>query len=118
MKSVVQRVSRAKVVVDGEVVGSIEKGMLVLVCVMRGDGEAEARALAEKIAQFRFFADDAGKMNRSAIDLGLEVLVVSQFTLSADGHAGRRPSFDQAAPPDEARALCEAFVAALPRGVR
>jgi D-tyrosyl-tRNA(Tyr) deacylase len=113
VKSVVQRVTRARVVVDGEVVGAIGPGMLVLLCVMRGDGEAEARALAEKIAHFRFFADEAGKMNRSALELGREVLVVSQFTLAADGHAGRRPSFDKAAPPDEARALCEVFVAGL-----
>lgn len=113
MKSVVQRVSRARVVVDGECVGSIGKGMLVLLCVMRGDGEDEARWLAQKIANFRFFADEQGKMNRSAIDLGLEALVVSQFTLSADGRAGRRPSFDQAAAPEDARALCEAFVVAL-----
>jgi D-tyrosyl-tRNA(Tyr) deacylase len=113
VKSVVQRVSHARVVVDGEVVGAIGKGMLVLVCVMRGDGEKEARALAEKIAQFRFFADENGKMNRSALDLGRDALVVSQFTLAADGHAGRRPSFDLAAPPELARALCDVFVAAL-----
>lgn len=113
MKCVIQRVSRAQVVVEKERVGAIGPGMLVLVCVMRGDGAAEARALAEKVAQFRFFTDEAGKMNRSAIDLGREVLVVSQFTLAADGHAGRRPSFDLAAPPDEARTLCDAFVAAL-----
>lgn len=113
MKSVIQRVSRARVVVDGACVGEIGEGMLVLLCVMRGDTAAEARALAEKIAQFRFFQDEAGKMNRSALDLGRAVLVVSQFTLAADGRAGRRPSFDAAAPPDEARALCEGFVAVL-----
>lgn len=113
MKCVVQRVSRARVVVDGETVGSIGKGMLVLLCVMRGDGESEARALAEKIAHFRFFADEAGKMNLSALDLGLEALVVSQFTLAADGSSGRRPSFDQAASPGEARSLCARFEGAL-----
>jgi D-tyrosyl-tRNA(Tyr) deacylase len=113
MKCVVQRVSRAQVVVEREVVGSIRRGMLVLLCVMRGDGANEARALAEKLAQFRFFPDEAGKMNRSALDLGLEVLVVSQFTLAADGRAGRRPSFDAAAEPELARILCEAFVASL-----
>lgn len=113
MKSVIQRVTRAHVLVDGQVVGSIGRGMLVLVCAMRGDGDAEARALAEKIARFRFFPDEAGRMNLSALDLGLPALVVSQFTLAADGRRGRRPSFDQAAPPDEARRLYEAFLEAL-----
>jgi D-tyrosyl-tRNA(Tyr) deacylase len=113
MKCVVQRVSRAAVVVAGETVGSIERGMLVLVCVMEGDGESEARSLAEKIAHFRFFQDGQGKMNRSVLDLGLAALVVSQFTLAADGRAGRRPSFDLAAAPAEARVLCDVFVEAL-----
>ena len=113
MKCVVQRVSRARVVVDGAVVGEIGPGALVLLCVMRGDGEREAGALAEKVARFRFFTDALGKMNLSALDLGRPVLVVSQFTLAADGRAGRRPSFDAAAPPDEARALCARFQTAL-----
>ncbi|MBL8857841.1 MAG: D-tyrosyl-tRNA(Tyr) deacylase [Planctomycetes bacterium] len=110
MKAVIQRVSRARVVVAGEVVGEIERGLLVLVCAMRGDTATEARALAEKIAHWRCFGDEAGKMNLSAIDLALAVLVVSQFTLSADGSRGRRPSFDSAAPPEVGRALCENFV--------
>jgi D-tyrosyl-tRNA(Tyr) deacylase len=99
--------------VEGEVVGEIGAGMLVLVCVLRGDGEAQARALAEKIARFRFFADDAGRMNVSALERGLPALVVSQFTLAADGSRGRRPSFDRAAAPAEAEALCERFTAVL-----
>lgn len=113
MKCVVQRTSRARVVVDGEVVGEVGRGMLVLVCALKGDTEVEARALAAKVAQFRFFPDEADKMNLSALDLGLPSLVVSQFTLAADGRAGRRPSFDAAAPPERARELVEAFVAAL-----
>jgi D-tyrosyl-tRNA(Tyr) deacylase len=113
VKAVIQRVSRARVRVDGEVVGEIGAGMLALVCVMRGDGEAQAQELAEKIAHFRFFADDAGKMNVSALERGLPALVVCQFTLAADGHRGRRPSFDRAAPPDVAEELCGSFVAAL-----
>lgn len=120
MKAVVQRVTRASVTVVAEdgtssVSGSIGAGMLVLVCVLRGDGPAEAAALAERIAQFRFFRDEAGRMNRSALDLSLAALVVSQFTLAADGRKGRRPSFDRAAPPEEARGLYEAFVAELRR---
>lgn len=113
MKAVVQRVSRARVVVGTEEVGAIGAGMLVLVCVLRGDGEGESRRLAEKIARFRFFADAEGRMNVSAIDLGREALVISQFTLAADGKRGRRPSFDRAAPPADAEALYEHFVREL-----
>jgi D-aminoacyl-tRNA deacylase len=110
VKAVVQRVSRARVESEGELLGEIGAGMLVLVCVVRGDGAREARALAERIATFRFFADEAGRMNLSAIDLGRPALVVSQFTLAADGKRGRRPSFDAAAPPDVAEPLYLAFV--------
>jgi D-tyrosyl-tRNA(Tyr) deacylase len=113
MKAVIQRVSRARVIVAGEVVGEIGQGMLVFVCVLRGDGPDEARTLATRIAQFRFFADANGKMNLSALDLGLEALVVSQFTLAAEGDRGRRPSFDRAAPPDIAEPLYERFVGEL-----
>lgn len=109
MKCVVQRVSRARVLVEGSVVGEIGPGALVLLCVMRGDGEREARALATKVAHFRFFPDEAGKMNRSALDLGRPLLVVSQFTLAADGRAGARPSFDAAAPPEVARKQVHRF---------
>lgn len=110
MRAVVQRVSRASVRIDGVAVASIGPGMLVLLGVMRGDGEGAARRLSEKLAHFRFFADERDRMNRSAIECGLEVLVVSQFTLAADGHAGRRPSFDAAAPPAIAEPLYERFV--------
>lgn len=118
MKALLQRVSRAAVTVvedDGSthVVGRIDAGVLVLLCVLRGDGPTQVEALAQRVAQFRFFADEEGKMNRSALDLGRAVLVVSQFTLAADGRKGRRPSFDRAAPPAEAEVLYEAFVAAL-----
>lgn len=119
MKAVVQRVTRARVVVhedDGTtttVTGEIGAGMVVLVCVLKGDGPAEARALARKIAEFRFFADEQGRMNVSAIERGFAALVVSQFTLAAEGDRGRRPSFDRAAPPEVARNLYDLFVREL-----
>ncbi len=109
MRLVVQRVRRASVEVAGEVVGSIGPGMLILLCVLEGDGEREALRLAEKVARFRFFHDDRGRMDRSALDEGLEVLLVSQFTLAADGRKGRRPSFDRAAAPAVAEPLVERF---------
>ena len=109
MKAVVQRVSRARVTVSGEPVGEIGAGMLVLLGVMRGDGKAQAERLAEKVARFRFFTDEDDRMNLSALDLGRAVLVVSQFTLAADGRRGRRPSFDRAAAPELAEPLYEAF---------
>lgn len=115
MKAVIQRVRTASVTVDDEVVGSIGAGMLLLVCAVRGDTPREAARLAERIARFRFFADEAGRMNRSALDLDREVLVVSQFTLAADGRKGRRPSFDRAAPPERAEELLAGFVAELRR---
>ncbi len=113
MKLVVQRVSRASVKVDGEVVGAIGMGMLILLGVLVGDGEREMKKLAEKVARFRFFPDEQGRMNLSALDLGLEVLLVSQFTLAADGRRGRRPSFDRAADPADAEKLYEQFAAEL-----
>lgn len=115
MKAVVQRVSRASVRSGGETLGAIGPGMLVLVCALEGDDERTADELAEKIARFRFFADEGGKMNLSALDLQRPVLVVSQFTLAADGRRGRRPSFDRAASPARAAVLVERFVAALRR---
>jgi D-tyrosyl-tRNA(Tyr) deacylase len=113
VKAVVQRVSRAEVRVAGQTVGRCGRGMLVLLGVLRGDGTEQARRLAERIATFRFFEDEEGRMNASALDVGGAALVVSQFTLAADGRKGRRPSFDRAAPPEEAEPLYEAFVAAL-----
>ena len=113
MKVVVQRVARAGVRIDGESVASIGSGMLLLLGVMKGDGEAQAERLAERVARFRFFRDGEGHMNLSALDVGAEALVVSQFTLAADGRKGRRPSFDKAAPPDLAEPLYLSFLQAL-----
>lgn len=113
MKAVVQRVSEARVEVGGEVVGAVGRGMLVLLGVLKGDGEEQARRLAEKLARFRFFPDAQGRMNLSALDAGLGALVVSQFTLAADGRKGRRPSFDQAEAPALAEPLYGFFVDCL-----
>lgn len=110
MRAVVQRVSRAKVTVAGEIAGEIGLGLLVLLGVGREDSEANAAYLAEKIVGLRIFEDDAGKMNRSVLDVGGAVLVVSQFTLYGDARKGKRPSFDDAAPPQRARELYEYFV--------
>ncbi len=111
MRAVVQRVCHASVDVGGERVAEIGKGLLVLVGVRGEDGEAEARQVAAKIVNLRVFSDDAGKMNLSAIDLGLEILVVSQFTLYGDVRKGRRPSFVAAAPPEVAAPLVELVAA-------
>ena len=110
MRACLQRVARAHVTVDGEVCGRIDRGLLVLLGVLRGDTEAEARQLAEKIVAMRIFDDMAGKMNLSVADVGGAVLVVSQFTLAGDCRKGRRPSFDAAAPPEEAERLYELFI--------
>jgi len=109
----VQRVSSARAEVDGEAVGAIDGGFLVLLGVARGDGEGEAVWLAEKVAGLRVFEDEAGKMNLSLQDTGGSVLVVSQFTLLGDCRRGRRPSFGEAAPPEEADRLYRRFVARL-----
>ncbi len=113
MRAVVQRVSAASVTVDGAVVGQIARGLLILLGVGQGDTRAEAVLLAEKIANLRIFADDAGRFNRSALDIGGAALVVSQFTLYADTRRGRRPSFTDAALPDVAAPLVEMFAAEL-----
>lgn len=99
--------------VDGAVIGEIDRGLLVLVCAMHGDSEAEADKLASKISKLRIFADDAGKMNRSVADIGGSALVVSQFTLAADTSRGNRPGFSSAAPPDEGQRLYEYFAARM-----
>jgi D-tyrosyl-tRNA(Tyr) deacylase len=111
MKSVVQRVACARVEIGGEVVGAIDAGLLVLLCAERGDGEAQADRLLAKLLKLRIFSDEAGKMNRSVQDIGGGLLVVSQFTLAADVSGGNRPSFTQAAAPDEGRRLYAYFVA-------
>jgi D-aminoacyl-tRNA deacylase len=110
---VVQRVLRAAVRVSGEVRGSIARGLLVFLGVANGDGEEAARFLADKLAALRIFEDGAGKMNRSVVDVGGGVLVVSQFTLLGDARKGNRPSFSDAAPPEAANALYERFCALL-----
>ena len=107
----IQRVSQAKVEVDGVVSGAIESGLLVLLGVTKADTASEAEILADKVANLRIFADQAGKMNRSVLETGGSLLVVSQFTLYGDCRKGRRPSFDQAAGAEQARALYEEFVA-------
>lgn len=111
MKAILQRVTSASVEVDGTVVGKIGTGLLVLLGVAKGDGEADGRYLAEKLRTFRIFSDEQGKMNRSLVDVGGSILLVSQFTLLGRTTNGRRPSFDEAAPPDEARRLYEQVVA-------
>jgi len=112
MKAVVQRVSSAGVVVDGEQTGAIGTGLLVLLGVERGDDTSQAAFLADKIIHLRIFEDEDGKMNRSLLDVSGEMLVVSQFTLCADCKKGRRPSFDNAAQPVMAEMLYKDFIAA------
>jgi D-tyrosyl-tRNA(Tyr) deacylase len=113
MKAVIQRVSAASVTVDDRVIGRIGPGLLVLLGIERGDGNAEAGLLAAKVARLRIFADDAGKMNRAVLDTKGGVLVVSQFTLAADLSRGNRPSFANALAPAEAEGLYRRFVATL-----
>lgn len=111
MRALLQRVLKADVSVNGAVVGKIGQGLLVLLGVMEGDGGDEARYLADRVCGLRIFEDENGKMNKSVLDVGGEVLVVSQFTLAADASHGRRPSFIAAAKPDMANALYEQFAA-------
>jgi D-tyrosyl-tRNA(Tyr) deacylase len=113
MKAVIQRVSSAKVEVEGKSVGAIGRGALVLLGVEKGDAELDADWLAEKIVGLRIFEDEAGKMNLSLADIQGELLVVSQFTLAGNCSKGRRPSFDGAASPEEANRLYEYFVAKI-----
>ena len=113
MKAVIQRVMRASVEVDGQVVGRIAAGLLVLLGVAKGDGETDGRYLVEKIRTLRIFSDEQGKMNRSLTDIGGSVLLVSQFTLLGRTTNGRRPGFDEAALPDDAKRRYEAVVAEL-----
>jgi D-tyrosyl-tRNA(Tyr) deacylase len=110
MLAVVQRVREARVVVQGRTTGEIGQGLLVLVCAERGDSEVQADKLLAKLLKLRIFSDEAGKMNRSVQDVAGGLLVVSQFTLAADLSGGNRPSFTNAAPPDEGRRLYDYFV--------
>jgi D-aminoacyl-tRNA deacylase len=109
VRAVVQRVSEARVVVAGERVAEIGRGLVVLLGVARGDSEADAERLAGKVARLRIFEDENGKFDRSVLDVNGEALVVSQFTLIADTRKGNRPSFTEAAPPEEAEPLYDAF---------
>jgi len=111
MKAILQRVTNARVDIAGQTIGAIDAGLLILLCAERGDVDALADRMLAKILKLRIFSDDAGKMNRSVQDIGGGLLVVSQFTLAADVSGGNRPSFTQAAPPDEGRRLYEYFVA-------
>ena len=113
MRAVIQRVSRARVTVDSRVAGEIQTGILILLGVGRDDTPETAAYLAEKIVNLRVFADDAGKMNRSLLEISGSALVVSQFTLYGDTRGGRRPSYIQAAPPEDANQLYEEFVRRL-----
>jgi D-tyrosyl-tRNA(Tyr) deacylase len=115
MRAVVQRVSRARVTVNGEVTGEIAAGLVILIGVGRGDTSAVALAMAEKIANLRIFEDDQGKMNRSLLEVNGSALVVSQFTLYGDARGQRRPSFIAAAPPEQAKKLYEEFSEGLRR---
>lgn len=110
MRAVVQRVTEARVEVAGEIVGEIGAGFLVLLGIARDDANTDADYLAEKIVNLRVFDDDEGKMNRSLVDIGGEMLVVSQFTLYGDVRRGRRPSYSEAAEPEKANLLYEYFV--------
>ncbi len=121
MRSVVQRVSSARVSVNGVLASAIDRGLLVLLGVRKGDSPADSEWMADKVLNLRIFDDPQGTMNLSVQEIGGEILVVSQFTLLADSRKGRRPSYIEAAPPEEARGLYEAFcerVAASGRPVR
>jgi len=113
MRAVVQRVSQGSVAIDGQIRAAIGRGLVILLGVGHSDSAAEADRLAEKIAHLRIFDDEAGKINLSALDVGAEALVISQFTLFADCRKGRRPSFTDAAPPQLAEPLVNYFVQAL-----
>jgi D-tyrosyl-tRNA(Tyr) deacylase len=113
MRIVLQRVSKARVTVNGNVTGEISHGVVVLLGVGKGDTSAAAASLAEKTAQLRIFGDAEGKMNLSLIDAGGSALVISQFTLYGDTRKGRRPGFDRAAPPTDAKQLYEVYVSCL-----
>lgn len=113
MRALIQRVAHASVTVEGEKIGQTGTGLLILICAMAGDGEAQADQLAAKIARLRIFKDEVGKMNRSVLDIGGGALVVSQFTLAADTSRGNRPGFSTAAPPAEGERLYQYFASQL-----
>jgi len=110
MRALLQRVKKTKVVVSDKIVGEIEGGLLVFLGVMKEDDDSDLEKLVSKIVTLRIFEDEAGKMNLSVKDVGGNILIVSQFTLAANCKKGRRPSFDDSAPPDIAREMCDKFV--------
>ncbi len=110
MRALIQRVTRAQVDVEGITIGKIDKGLLILICAMRGDTAAIGAKLAQKISKLRIFKDDEGRMNRSLADIQGSALIVSQFTLGADTSRGNRPGFSMSAPAEEGQALYETFV--------
>ncbi|MWD27615.1 D-tyrosyl-tRNA(Tyr) deacylase [Aquicoccus sp. SCR17] len=113
MRALLQRVTEASVTVEGAVLGEVGPGLMILVCAMQGDTEEAADRLAAKVAKLRIFEDEAGKMNRSVLDVAGAALVISQFTLAADTSRGNRPGFSTAAPPEDGRRLYERFAAQL-----
>ncbi|MEN0002177.1 MAG: D-aminoacyl-tRNA deacylase [Pseudomonadota bacterium] len=110
MRALIQRVTEANVVVDGKEIGRIEHGLLILICAMQGDADEATGKLASKISKLRIFKDDAGKMNKSLVDVAGSALIVSQFTLAADISRGNRPGFSQAASPEEGKRLYLKFI--------
>ena len=113
MRALIQRVSEARVNVDGKTIGEIENGLLILVCGMQNDDETKPKQLATKISKLRIFADENGKMNKSLQDTGGSALIVSQFTLAADTSRGNRPGFSSAAPPEQGNHLYQQFIAEM-----
>jgi D-aminoacyl-tRNA deacylase len=113
MRALIQRVTRASVSVEDQQIGQCSAGLMILICAMQGDTEAQAEQMAAKIAKLRIFKDDEGRMNRSIVDIGGSALVVSQFTLAADTSRGNRPGFSAAASPDEGRRLYQQFSASV-----
>ncbi len=113
MKTLLQRVSSARVDIDGDTVGGIKRGLLIFLCAVKGDTEKDLDYLVKKVSQLRIFEDDQGKMNLSVTDIKGEVLVVSQFTLAASTRKGNRPSFDNAEAPEPAKMMYEAFIQRL-----
>jgi len=113
MKALLQRVSSARVEIDGRSVGEIENGMLVFLCAVKGDTDRDLEYIVKKVSKLRIFGDDHGKMNLSIMDIKGQVLVVSQFTLAASTRKGNRPSFDDAEAPERARSLCDTFISNL-----
>jgi len=113
MRALIQRVTRASVSVDGQIIGQCGAGLMILICAMQDDTETHADQMAAKIAKLRIFKDDEGRMNRSILDTGGSALVVSQFTLAADTSRGNRPGFSTAAAPEEGRRLYQHFAASI-----